>query len=40
MEIAKVRKQGKQKIVTIPKKSEIEVKDYVSIEKLKGGKNE
>jgi hypothetical protein len=34
MEFKRVRKQGEQKVVTIPKKSEIEVNDLVKIEKV------
>ena len=34
MEIAKVRKQGLLKIITIPKKSNINIGDYVKIHKI------
>jgi hypothetical protein len=35
MEFKKVRRQGEQKVITIPIKSEIEVGDYVRVEKIK-----
>lgn len=40
MEIRKVRKQGDQKIVNVPAKSDISIGDFVLIEKvdLKSGK--
>jgi hypothetical protein len=34
MEIKKVRKDGDKKSVTIPKKSDIQIGDYVKIEKI------
>lgn len=34
MEIMKVRKQHKTKIVTIPKESDIEIGDYVLLKKI------
>lgn len=35
MEVKKIRKEGSQKKVTIPKKSNLDVGDYVKIEKIK-----
>ncbi len=42
MEIKKIRKQGVQKIITIPKNSDFELGEYVRIEKIENkleGKN-
>lgn len=35
MEIKKIRLQGRQKIITIPKKSDLQIGDYVQIIKIK-----
>lgn len=36
MEVKKIRKQGKQKVITVPKKSDLKEGDYVKIEKVEG----
>lgn len=37
MEIKKIRKQGNQKIITVPLKSDLQIGDYVRIEKINYG---
>ena len=34
MEVKKIRKEGDQKKITIPKKSDLQIGDYVAIEKI------